>query len=207
METIDLKKTAQKEAIKKAVQALQKGGVISLPTETTYGLACDPRNARAVQKIFRIKGRDDGKPLQLIASSKAQVHAIAECNAPTKKVIAKEWPGPLTLLLPMKKGAKLAAKVSPKRTVGVRVSSSAFVRSLARAFGHPIAATSANRSGNTPAFSGNGVVDAFKSHPNKPDLLLDAGTIPRNKPSTVARIVDDGTIEILRQGAVRLKQS
>jgi len=204
MEILDLKKTTQKKAINAAVRVLQQGGVIAFPTETTYGLACDPRNTKAVKKIFRIKGRDDGKPLQLIAASRAQVAALATINAPTKKAIAMHWPGALTLLLPLKKGVRLAAQVSPKRTIGIRVSSAPLAQSLARAFGHPIAATSANRSGNTPAFSGKGVVDAFHTHPMKPDLLIDAGTIPRNKPSTVAQIADDGTVEIFRQGSVRL---
>lgn len=204
MQILSVRSTAQKKVLKEAVRVLKKGGVVAIPTETTYGLVCDPRNAKAVRKIFRIKGRDEGKPLQLIAASRTQVTALAALNPFAKKSIMKHWPGPLTLLLPLKKGIRIAPKVSPKRTIGIRVSSAPIVRALARAFAHPVAGTSANRSGNTPAFSSQGVVDAFKDYPAKPDLLIDAGSIPRNKPSTVARIHDDGRVEIFRQGAIRL---
>lgn len=192
------------QAIRAAVRVLKRGGVIAIPTETVYGLACDPTDAEAVRKIFKIKGRDEGKPLQLIAGSLAQVTSIATLNAPTKRIVSRHWPGPLTLLVPLKPGKKLAPKVSPKRIIGIRVSSSVFARKLALALGKPIAATSANRSGNAPASSGRGVIRAFQDFPHKPDLLINVGAIPRRAPSTVAQIHDDGRIDVMRNGAVKL---
>lgn len=193
----------QKEVIRAACLVLQKGGVIAFPTETTYGLGCDPRNARAVKEIFQIKGRVETKPLQLIAGSLAQVQRLAVMTAAEKRLASRYWPGPLTLLLRLRQEMNIAKQVSPKHIIGIRVSSSECVRDLVRAFGHPIAATSANRSGSTPAFSGRGVVRAFAEFPHAPDLVLDRGALPRRKSSTVARVREDGEIEILRQGAVR----
>ncbi|MEN9558015.1 MAG: hypothetical protein RL141_384 [Candidatus Parcubacteria bacterium] len=205
MISLRLRNQKERAVIAAAVRVLRRGGVVAIPTETTYGLACDPRNAAAVRKIFRIKGRDDQKPLQLIAGSTAQVAALATLDRYTKPLTARHWPGPLTLLLPLRKGMRLAPQVSPGRMVGIRVSSSPIASALARAFRHPLAATSANKSGSIPAFSGRGVIRAFEEGGMKPDLLLDAGALPRRAPSTVARVHPDGRIEILRRGSIRLK--
>ena len=140
-----------KEDIKTAVQILNSGGVIAIPTETVYGLACDPRNIKAVQRIFAIKGRDDGKPLQMIASSFAQVENLAEFTDAERRIAKKHWPGPLTLLIKLKKDIKLAPQVNPDQIIGIRVTSSPIAAAIVKAFGHPIAATSANRSGMSPA--------------------------------------------------------
>jgi L-threonylcarbamoyladenylate synthase len=191
-------------AIRLAVKTLRLGGVIALATETTYGLACDPRNAKAVNRIFQIKGRVESKPLQLIAGTLAQVNRLAQLTKEEKCLGDTYWPGALTLLVKLRSTIKLAPRVSPRRVIGVRISSDEFVRSLANAFGHPIAATSANRSGEIPAFSGSGVIKAFTKFRAQPDLILDAGRIPRRKPSTVARVKKDGRIEILREGSIRL---
>jgi L-threonylcarbamoyladenylate synthase len=204
MLSIRLSKSTEAAAIRAAVRILKKGGVIAMPTETVYGLACDPRNAKAVKQIFKIKGRADDKPLQIIAGSLKQVTALATLNGPTKKIVSRHWPGPLTLLIPLKSGIKLVPKVSPKRTIGIRVSSSVFIQKLALAFGLPIAATSANVSGQPPASSGRGVLHAFQDRKIRPDVLLDAGSIPKRKPSTVAQIHDDGRVEVFRPGAIKL---
>lgn len=196
------KKTS--EDIKKAVQVLNLGGVIAIPTETVYGLACDPRNLEAVKKIFAIKGRDDGKPLQLIASSFDQVQALADLTKPELEIAQKHWPGPLTLLVKLKPGIKLAPQTCPNQTIGIRVTSSAIAGAIAEAFGYPIAATSANRSGMSPAVSGLSVARAFQKYENKPDYILDIGAIDKNLPSTVASIAENGEVIIYRQGAVEL---
>lgn len=201
---IRLNAVSHQTALQAAVRVLKRGGVIAFPTETTYGLGCDPRNAKAVKKIFQIKGRSESKPLQLIAGSLAQVQQLALLTSIEKRILARYWPGPLTLLVALRSGKKLVKHVSPKRVIGIRVSSSDVARQLALAFGHPIATTSANRSGSPPAFSGRGVIRAFSSFPDQPSLLLDIGSLPRRKPSTVARIQADGSVDIFRQGSVRI---
>jgi len=193
--------------IEAAVQILKSGGVIAIPTETVYGLACDPRSVGAVKKIFAIKGRDEGKPLQMIASGMDQVNRIADLTNQEKKLAKKYWPGPLTLLIKLKKDIKLAPQVSPKKIIGIRVTSSQIAQEIAKGFGYPIAATSANRSGSTPAVSGRGVKAAFKNLESKPDFVLDVGAISKNQPTTVASVSEDGKITIHRQGEIQLKES
>lgn len=196
--------TERECAIPLAVKTLRLGGVIAFATETTYGFACDPRNAKAVNQIFKMKGRIGSKPLQLIAGTMAQVQRLSLLTKEEKCLVETHWPGPLTMLLNLRPGLKLASRVSPRRIIGIRVTSDEFASSLARAFKYPIAATSANRSGNTPAFSGLGVVRAFTGFPDQPDLVLDSGKIPRRKPSTVVRLRKDGEIKIIREGAIHL---
>ena len=193
-----------KEKINEAIVVLKQGGVIAIPTETVYGLACDPKNAKAVQKIFAIKGRKEDKPLQLIASSFAQVNRIATLNPTERRIIKQYWPGPLTLLLNLKDEIKFSPHISPRKIIGIRVTSSEFTSAIVKAIGYPIAATSANRSGSSPAVSGLGVARAFKNCENKPDFVLDVGAIPKNLPTTVASIAEDGNVTIHRKGAIKL---
>lgn len=195
--------TNERAAIRAAVRILKNGGVIAFPTETTYGLAADPTHAKAIARIFKIKGRSDKKPLQLIAGSVQQVIRLAKLDGIAKRLAQRYWPGPLTLLLPVKVDTSLSRQVRPQRIVGIRVSSSKFVRDLSLAMGKPLAATSANRSGEPPAYSGRGVRHAFATASVKPDVLLDYGALARRKPSTIARITHDG-IEIIRSGPIRI---
>ncbi|MBD3251268.1 threonylcarbamoyl-AMP synthase, partial [Candidatus Uhrbacteria bacterium] len=180
--------TTEAVAIRAAVSCLNEGKVLSFPTETVYGIGADPRVATAVNRMFTIKGRDEGKPIQLIAASWSQVEALAELSVEEKRFLKRFWPGPLTVLLTLKKGVCLASRVSPNRMIGIRITPDPFLQRLIKRFGHPIAATSANRSGFVPATSGRGVARAFSVEP-KPDLLLDFGARPKRKPTTVARIL------------------
>ncbi|MFH1078335.1 MAG: L-threonylcarbamoyladenylate synthase [Patescibacteria group bacterium] len=196
-------------AVKAAVATLRRGGVIAFPTETTYGLGCDPRNAKAVAKIFRIKGRDTSKSLPLVASSVAQVRRLVDeqrmndkQRTASRRLMARYWPGPLTLILPVR-GASVQKAVAPRGEIAIRVSSSPFVHALTLAFGFPVVATSANLTGQPECRSGRAVVTAFRTASHRPDLVIDMGSLPRRKPSTIVRLQDDGGIDILRRGPVR----
>jgi L-threonylcarbamoyladenylate synthase len=193
----------QRAALLAALIVLKKGGVIAFPTETTYGLGCDPTNPEAVRKIYEMKGRDHAKPLQLIAGSMNQVRAIAEMNAKAHRVTKLFWPGPLTLLLPVKRGTKFHERVVEDDMIGIRVTSHELLQKLLRLYGRPIAATSANRSGEAPARSGRGIRRTFLTSPIKPNLLLDSGALPKRKPTTVAAIDRSGFVRILRKGGIR----
>ncbi len=193
--------------VRAAVQVLRSGGVIAFPTETTYGLGCDPRNAKAVAQVFKIKGRGKNKPLPLAASSLSQVKRVAVLDRASASLGQRCWPGPLTLVLPARRGLRLQRLVAPKGEVAIRVSSSPFVRELVRAYGFPIVATSANKSGEPECRSGRSVVRAFQGAQTKPDLVLDLGALPRRKPSTIARVCPDGKVAVLRRGAVRISQN
>lgn len=191
-------------AIRDACRVLRAGGVIAYPTETVYGLGCDPRDEKAVARIFRMKGREKRKPLLLVASSFAQVRRVAIVRGPALRLAKRHWPGPLTLVLPVRRGARLARAVVRDGNVAIRVSSSPVVRAIAHRFGFPIVSTSANRSGELECRSGRAVRRLFERMRQGPDVIVDGGTLPRRKPSTVARVAQDGTVEVLRRGAVRI---
>lgn len=191
--------SVSKNKLRDAVRVLRAGGVIAFPTETTYGLGCDPRNTPAVRRIFKLKERAPKKPLLLVAASVAQASKVVKLSA--REIIAKHWPGPLTIILPIKRPTKLARGVVMKGEVAIRVSSHPLVQELARRFGFPIVATSANRSDQPAARSARAVHRAFG---DKLDLILDSGTLPKRRPSTVIRVKKDGSIEVIRAGAIRL---
>ena len=188
-------------SIKQAVQALHRGEVIAFPTETTYGLGCDPRDAKALKQIFSLKERPHHKSMLLVASSFAQVEKVAFLRGAALQLAKKYWPGPLSLILPVKPNASLAQGVMYHGTVGIRFSSSPLVRQLVRAFGFPIVATSANHSGEEPARS---VQEVLKSFGDRIPCILDGGQLPKQKSSTLVQCHEDGRIEIVRQGSIRL---
>lgn len=193
-----------KTIVREAVRVLRQGGVVAFPTETTYGLGCDPRNAKAVAEIFKMKGRGKNKPLSLVASSSVEVKRAAILDGAAASFGRCHWPGPLTLVLPVRRGARLQRLVAPKGEVAIRVSSSPFVRELVRAFGFPLVATSANKSGEPECRSGRSVRRVFQDAKTKPDLIADLGVLRKRKPSTVARVWKNGKIEILRRGSVKV---
>lgn len=198
------------ESLKEAAGILLYGGTVVYPTETAYGLAADPFNPDAVQKIFLLKGRNEGKPLGLIAASTEQVEALCILN-PEERALFRYWPGALSIVL------ALRTDLSPERskglsqttgrlgTMSIRVSSHPSARNLAELLGHPIIATSANRSGGGEIYDLQTFNRMFDRSPT-PDLFIDAGTLPTVKPSTVA-LVEDGKVRVLRQGSVIITNS
>ncbi len=168
--------------VEEAAALLKKGGLVILPTETLYGLACDALSPAALARLIDAKGREAGKPIPLIAPDAEAVHALVD---PVPRLFAalaeKFWPGPLTLVLPAH--AKLPAEVTGgTRTVGIRVPGPSLALAIARAFGGPLTATSANLAGK-PAPSR--VEDLDPALAEKADLVVDGGPIGVGIPSTV----------------------
>jgi L-threonylcarbamoyladenylate synthase len=188
------RRTISKEALAEALSVLKKGGVVAYPTDTAYGLAADPRNRKAMRLIYAIKGREKGKPLPLIAGSFRQAAAFIRLGRPQSALARRHWPGPLTIV---------AARRAGRGTAAVRVPASSVARSLANALGRPVTSTSANISGRPPLYSGTAVRREFSDRRRTPDLLLDAGPLPMRPVSTIVR-VQNGKIEVLRQGPVKL---
>ncbi len=181
---------------------MRNGGVVAYPTDTAYGLAADPTNQKALKKIFAIKGRREDKPSPLIAASFVQAAKIGVIAGLARKLARKHWPGPLTIVLPLRAKSGIAALARGRdKTVAVRVPASPWARALADGIGRPITSTSANRSGNPPAYSGLAVKAAFRGKSKKLDIILDAGVLKRRRPSTIARI-HRGKVEVVRQGDV-----
>ena len=179
-----------------AVAVLRAGGVVAFPTDTLYGLAVDPRRSDSVERLFLLKGRDSTVAVPLIADSLDQALAAANLGPRERRAAAAFWPGPLTIVAPADPCISSNA-LAGGTTVAVRVPAHAVATQLATAFGFPITATSANRSGERAADS----ADAVATTLSDVDLLLDAGPAPGGAPSTIVSF-DAGGPVLVRAGAV-----
>ncbi len=192
-------------ALNTAVEALRRGGVVVFPTDTAYGLAAVPTDPRAVKKIYAIKGREIGKALPLIAASFSTANSLVFLLGKAKKLANKYWPGPLTIVAPLRrKKGKWHKLTGLDRTVAVRVPRSLWARRLARSAGGIVTATSANLSGKPTPYAAAAVRRALAGRRHVPDVILDAGRLPRRPVSTIVEVVR-GKIQVLRQGAVKIR--
>lgn len=204
--TID-SRVDSKQAIEDAVKVLKAGGVIIFPTETTYGLGCDPRSVSALSRVYRLKGRDRAKALPLVACSLEQVEKIFKFPALAREYADKYWPGALTMLLePGELALRKSMPVFKDGFAAVRVSSHPLVHDLVSCYGFPLVATSANLSGDPACFSAEQAEAVFMSSDDEgqPDLIINGGELEASEPSTIIRFDDGGKVKILRQGAVRI---
>jgi tRNA threonylcarbamoyl adenosine modification protein (Sua5/YciO/YrdC/YwlC family) len=177
------------EIIRRACALLEAGELAVVPTETVYGIACDPAH---LEKLYAAKERDRGKPVARLAASLEQVEALGAKFGKHGRLLAqKYWPGPLTLVLD-----------TPDGPTGFRVPNHEVPLALARAFGRPIALTSANKSGGADATS---TQEAFQTLDQSVALFLDAGECSGKIPSTVVQCREDG-ITVLREGAIPIAE-
>jgi L-threonylcarbamoyladenylate synthase len=197
--------------IRESARLLQRGAVIGYPTETFYGLGADARNRAARERIFAVKGRQRDKALSVIVSDADRLAFLCEKVPPPVAVLAARfWPGPLTLVVPLRR--ELRVSFGGGDSVAVRVSGLPLARELARAAGCCLTATSANRSGEPPADNAR---ELSKTLGSELDLILDGGPTPGDRPSTIVdvtggepRLVRDGPVafddvlQTLRDGAV-----
>ncbi len=130
--------------------ALSEGRILAIPTESSYGLAVDPRSATGVEAIYRLKERERGKPLPVVAASVEQAVALGVERNAAVRLAEAHWPAALTVVAPLRAGLSVPAAAGGD-TLAVRVPDHDRLRALLRALGHPLTATSANRSGEPPA--------------------------------------------------------
>jgi L-threonylcarbamoyladenylate synthase len=183
--------------VARAVSVLRGGGVIALPTDTLYALTVVARDAGAVERVYAIKGREDGKPLPLFVSGLEMAEGIASLN-PTARSLAKRfWPGALTIVVKKKPDFNSEA-LAGGDTVALRVPAHDLARAVIEALDEPVTATSANRSGGPDPVSAE---DVQRQLGDEVDLILDAGPCAVGVSST---IVDCTHLEpsILRLGAI-----
>lgn len=191
----------------RAYYVLQKGGTLIYPTETCYGLGCDSRNDTAVAQVFSIKERDPGKPVLIIAHSVAVLREYVEWNEIIERLAETYWPGPLTIISTIKNNSpfKLAKGViGSDDTVAFRVTSHPFAARLTEMLGAPIVSTSANISSHANPYDIEYMRSSFEGREQIPDLIIDAGNLPHHSPSTIVKILHDGSVEIVRQGEIIL---
>lgn len=193
-----------KRALARAVTTLREGGVVAFPTETAYGLAADPTDTNAVRRIYRMKGRERKKAMPLIAGTLQDIEAVARVPQRLKDIATRHWPGPLTVVVPLRESVRhMFAAASEEGTVAIRIPGLSLPRTLAGVFGAPLTATSANRSGRPASYSGSAVKREFSKSADAPDLLLDAGALPKRASSTIISLKHD-KISVVRQGVIRL---
>jgi L-threonylcarbamoyladenylate synthase len=183
--------------VREAAAVLRRGGLVAYPTETFYALGAVARDGRAVERLARVKGRPDGKPLPLLAADVAAVAEVAVLEGAAARLAERLWPGPLTLVLPARPGLPDAVTAGTG-TVGIRVPGSEVARALARAAGDALVATSANLAGEPPPARAEALAAALRA---RLDHVLDGGATPGGLPSTVAR-VDGGRVRLLRAGPI-----
>lgn len=167
-------------------------GVAAVPTETFYGLAADPHDARAVERVFALKGRPAVKALLVVGGSLEDLETLVDVPPPWRERLAEAWPAPLTAVLPLRPPLPAGGGTS----LAVRVPDHVLLRLLLSRVG-PLTATSANRTGEPPPSSPDTVRTIF---PSGLDLLLDGGDTPGGAPSTVLDCTGDEAA-VLRAGA------
>ncbi len=177
--------------IAQAAERLRAGAVIAFPTDTLYAVAARAADPAAVARLYRIKQRPSGQPMVWLVLDRAQVERFAVVSDAAAALMARFWPGPLTLVLP-------ARIPSDDPTIAVRAPNHDVALALLRALGEPIASSSANPAAQSPPVDADQVIAGLG---DDLDLVLDGGPCRIGQPSTILDL-SDVTPRILRQGAI-----
>ena len=189
---------ADREAIEAAARCLAAGGLVAFPTETVYGLGAAARAGEAVARLYAAKGRPAFNPLIVHVADVAAARRVAVFTGAAETLAAQFWPGPLTLVLPKATGCIVAdLALAGLDSVAVRVPAHPVARALLEAFGGPIVAPSANRSGHVSPTSATHVLADLRG---RVDLIIDAGPCAVGVESTIVSCLEQPTL--LRPGGV-----
>ena len=193
---IIMKVNCNDEGIRKSVEIIENGGVIIFPTDTVYGIGCNPYDANAVKKIYEIKSREKMKSLPVLVSSIEIVKQISIIDEFTEKIIKKYWPGPLTLILKLKdKNLKESLNLEDK--IAVRIPNSVCTLKLLNKC-NLLVGTSANVSGDSSFTDPQECMKNVKNY----DIFVDGGTITSKGESTIIEIENE-KIHVIREGALK----
>lgn len=204
------------QAITEAVRVLKRGGVVMHPTETCYGLAVDIFNEKALDKLYALKKMDGGKPVSVMVRSLEDAEKYADfgtsCSTATgsmanpRELADRYWPGPLTLVLPRKEALPVFLNRGVE-SVGLRCPDCELCRDLVDGFGGPLTTTSANLTQWPEVYDVECYLGQLVGEPLRPDLVIDAGQLVKNKPSTIIRF-EKGEMSLIREGVLwsRIKE-
>jgi L-threonylcarbamoyladenylate synthase len=189
---------ADPATIGEAVARLQAGGLVAFPTETVYGLGADATNGEAVARLYAAKGRPAFNPLIAHVVDIAAARSLARFDDDAARLAAAFWPGPLTLVLPKAAGCPVAELATAGLdSIAVRVPQHAVAQKILSAFGRPVVAPSANRSGHvSPTTAAHVLADLA----GRIDLIVDGGATPIGVESTIVACL--GAAVLLRPGGV-----
>ncbi|MCW3984955.1 MAG: L-threonylcarbamoyladenylate synthase [Candidatus Bathyarchaeota archaeon] len=184
--------------VRAAAKIVKKGGLIVYPTDTVYGLGCDPFNVSAVEKLIHVKGTRD-KPLPILAYSLNDINRVAEPSEKARRIGEKFWPGPLTLILPRKRPSNLVT--FSLTTIGVRIPNHKVALKLIRLSGGLLIGTSANKTGAQPPST---AAEVYEQLNGKVDMILDGGMVELGVSSTILDLTCE-RLKVLRKGPVNLE--
>ncbi len=193
------RRAADAAAIAEATRLLVNGGLVAFPTETVYGLGADATNAAAIARLYAAKGRPSFNPLIAHVAEPDAAMAEGVFSAAARKLAARFWPGPLTLVVPVAAASRICELArAGLSSVGLRVPAHPVAHALLREVARPIAAPSANRSGHvSPVNAGHVIEDLGKSI----DLILDGGPTDLGIESTIVACLDECP-RLLRPGGI-----
>jgi len=192
--------TPESSLIRYAADQIRAGEVLGMPTDTFYGLAADPFNLRAVDRVYDIKTRNRHKPLSLLIDSIDQAEELSKSLTDEfYRLAEKYWPGPLTVIV--RAGSRLPLKVTANTgNVALRVPNSSIALAVVRAATIPITATSANLSGASECTTALAVRDQLG---DRISIIVDGGTSPREVASTIIDLTDEeARWKVMREGAI-----
>lgn len=188
--------------LEKAAQLIKQGKIVVFPTETVYGIGTNGLDEQAVKKLYEVKQRPLNKPISLLVSNMEMINEIARDITETEyKIMEKFFPGPLTIIL-KKKNIVPDIVTAGQDTVGIRMPSGEIAKKLVEVAGVPIAAPSANISGEP---SGTNLQEIRKHFEGKVECFIGGGISELGLASTIVQVVD-GKPVILRQGSITLEQ-
>ena len=188
------------DAVARCASVVKSGGVVVFPTDTIYGIGCDPCNDGAVRRIFSIKGRDEKKPLPVLVRSLGDAEKIVSLGRAGRALAEKYWPGALTIVAPIIDRRISQAVTAGTDSLAVRVPANRCILLLLEHC-RQIVGTSANRSGEKPITSAQ---EALASPLDGYDALLDGGPAEKGIESTIVDVT--GTPKILREGAIKASE-
>jgi L-threonylcarbamoyladenylate synthase len=190
------------DAIADAARLILAGEPVAVATETVYGLAADATNASAVARIYGAKGRPVFNPLIVHVSGLAEATAIGHFNQLALRLAEEHWPGPLTLVVPLRENSGIASiTTAGLSTIGLRVPAHPAMQALLKAVGRPLAAPSANASGS---ISPTRAEHVLKSLGGRMPLIIDSGPTPQGLESTIVAATGD-KLRLLRPGPIRIE--
>lgn len=188
--------------LEQAAELIKQGKIVVFPTETVYGIGTNGLEEQAVKRLYEVKQRPLNKPISLLVANMEMVNLIAKDITEVEyRIMEKFFPGPLTIIL-KKKDIVPDIVTTGKDTVGVRMPSEEIARKLVEIAGVPIAAPSANITGEP---SGTNLQEIKKQFENNVDFYIDGGNCEIGVSSTIVQVVD-GKPQILRQGSITLEQ-
>ncbi len=182
-----------------AAEVIRAGGLVLFPSDTVYILAVDPTNQKAVDKLLAFKNRWAGKAISIAVTDQQMAENYVELSDNAQRLYKTLLPGPFTIV--SKGKHKVAAGIeAPNGTLGIRIPDNQWIAQLVTLLGKPVTATSANLSGKTPNYSVTGFWRTLsKKKQSMIDSVVDAGVLPKNKPSTVIDATEP-ELKVLRRG-------